>query len=132
MNLNLILDSDQNNAPQNYENVLINDIDKIPPSICKNLLINNTLNYLTSDQFNLLLQKVRHGGVVSINSPDAMEMARALYWGEIDLHKLSSLTANNKTQHSLLEIKNIFEQSGYIIESASINNLSFYIEVKRP
>ena len=96
------------------------------------MTINNTLNHLSANQFTLLLTKIRHGGVISINSPDAIEMARALYLGEIDLRQLSSLTLNNISQHSLLEIKQIFEQSGYIVEAANINELHFYIKVKRP
>ena len=132
MNINLITNTNENPTPEGYENVLINDIDKIPANICTNLVLNDTLNYLTNNQFQLLLGKIRHGGTIAIASPDAMEMAKALYWGQINLEKFSSLIIDNKSQHSLVEIKNFFEQSGYIIEAASINEFSFFIKAKRP
>ena len=66
MNINLIVNSNQEiSPPKNYENVLISDVDKIPPSICENLTINNTLNHLSANQFTLLLTKIRHGGRIN-------------------------------------------------------------------
>ena len=133
MNINLVLHpTPQEDTHSDYENVLLNQIHTIPASICTNISINHTLNYLTNDQLISLLGKIRHGGVMSISSFDAMEMARALYWGEIDVHKLSSLTANSQAQHSLLEMKAFFEQNGYIIDTAYLNGLSFNIKAKRP
>ena len=132
MNINLIANTNEDPTPQGYENILINDIDKIPANICTSLMLNDTLNYLTNDQFQLLLGKIRHGGTISISSPDAMEIAKALYWGQINLEKFSSLIIDNKSQHSLIEIKNFFEQSGYTVEAASINEFSFLIKAKRP
>jgi hypothetical protein len=131
MNLNLVVAQD---APTiaDHENLLIGESDKLPASLCKSLTLNNTLNYLTDEQFKHLLSKVRHGGVVSISAPDVMEISTALCWGQIDVDTFSSLTTNRASQHTLLEVKNIFEQHGYAIESASIQNLSFYIKARRP
>jgi hypothetical protein len=131
MNVNLVTDQDARSV-ENHENLLITEVDKLPDSLCKSVTLNNTLNYLTDEQFRQLLNKVRHGGIVSVSSPDVMEISTALCWGQIDVPTFSSLTTNRVSQYSLLQIKNVFEQSGYIIESASIHNLSFYIKARRP
>ena len=131
MNLNVVTAQD---APliADHENLLIGELDKLPASLCKSLTRNNTLNYLTNEQFKNLLSKIRHGGVISISAPDAMEIATALCWGQIDIAAFSSLTTNRASQYTLLEVKNIFEQHGYVVENASIQNLSFYIRARRP
>ena len=133
MNINLVKNpTPKENIPADYEDVLLNQIQTIPASICANISINHTLNYLTNDQLISLLGKIRHGGIISISSFDAMEIARALYWGEIDIQKFSSLIANSESQHSLLEIKSFFEQNGYVIDTAYLSGLSFNIKAKRP
>ena len=89
MNINLVKNpTPKENIPADYEDVLLNQIQTIPASICANISINHTLNYLTNDQLISLLGKIRHGGIISISSFDAMEIARALYWGEIDIQNL--------------------------------------------
>ena len=131
MNVNIVTDQNARSV-ENHENLLITEVDNLPDSLCKSVTLNNTLNYLTDEQFRQLLNKVRHGGIVSVSAPDVVEISTALCWGQIDVPTFSSLTANRVSQYSLLQIKNVFEQSGYIIEIASINNLSFYIKARRP
>ena len=133
MNVNLVINpTPKGNMPSDYEDVLLNDMHAIPASICANISIDHTLNYLTNDQLVSILGKIRHGGMISVSSFDAMEMARALYWGGIDMQKFSSLIANSVSQHSLLEIKSFFEQNAYAVDTAYLNGLSFHIKAKRP
>ena len=133
MNINLTTSTTDAAAPPNHENMPIANIDQIPPSACTNLIINNVLNNLTQQQLELLTSKMRHGGTITMHSPDAMEMAKALYWETINLEKFTSLTANTVTQHSMIEIKTFFEQRGYSIDIANTdtNSLFFNIKVKR-
>ena len=133
MNINLIASTIDTSSPPNHENIPIANIDQIPPSACTNLIINNVLNNLTQQQLELLTSKMRHGGTITIHSPDAMEMAKALYWETINLEKFTSLTANTVTQHSMIEIKTFFEQRGYSIDIANTdtNSLFFNIKAKR-
>ena len=73
---------------------------------------------------------MRHGGTITVHSPDAMEMAKALYWETINLEKFTSLTANTVMQHSMLEIKTFFEQRGYSIDTANISMDSLFFNIK--
>ena len=133
MNINLIVSTTDDPPPPNHENIPIANIDQIPPSACTNLIINNVLNNLTQQQLELLTSKMRRGGTIIIHSPDAMEMAKALYWETINLEKFTSLTANTVTQHSMIENKTFFEQRGYSIDIANTdtNSLFFNIKAKR-
>jgi len=135
MNINLTIPdmpvAHQKEFPE-HQNILLNQLDTIPPSICTSIIVDHTLNYLTNDQLISLMKKMRHGSVITINSFDAMEIARALYWGELDIQKFSTMIANNQSQHSLIEMKTFFEQNGFVVQTASINGLSFNIKAKRP
>ena len=133
MNINLIADSPNvKEAPPDHENIFIADIETLPSNICSSFIITDILNTLTNEQLELILTKIRHGGTISINSPDAVRIAKALYVGDIDIAKFSSLIMDSKSQHSILDIKIFFEQRGYNIEIANINGLSFYIKAIRP
>ena len=133
MNINITASTTDTPAPPNHENVLIANLDQVPASACTSLIINNVLNNLTQQQLELLTSKMRHGGTITIHSPDAMEMAKALYWETINLEKFASLIANTVTQHSMITIKTFFEQRGYSIDIANTdtNSLFFNIKVKR-
>ena len=133
MNINLIASTIDTSSPPNHENIPIANIDQIPPSACTNLIMNNVLNNLTQQQLELLTSKIRHGGTITMHSPDAMEMAKALYWETINVEKFASLIANTVTQHSMIEIKTFFEQRGYSIDTANTdtNLLFFNIKAKR-
>ena len=130
MNINLTASATNTSPPPNYENIPIANIDQIPPSACTNLIIDNVLNNLTQQQLELLTSKMRHGGTITVHSPDAMEMAKALYWETINLEKFTSLTANTVMQHSMLEIKTFFEQRGYSIDTANISMDSLFFNIK--
>ena len=133
MNINLVADSSNaKEAPPDHQNISIADIENIPLNICSSFIINETLNALTNQQLEMILTKIRHGGTISINSPDAVKVSRALYIGDIDISQFASLMINTQSQHSILDIKTFFVQRGYNIEIANINGLSFYIRVKRP
>ena len=133
MNINLIASTTDISPPPNYENVLIANIDQVPASACTNLIIDNVLNKLTQQQLELLTSKIRRGGTITMHSPDAMEMAKALYWDKIKIDKFTSLTTNTVAQHSMIEIKTFFEQRGYSIDIANVdtNSLFFNIRAKR-
>ena len=133
MNINLIASTIDTSSPPNHENVLIANLDQVPASACTSLIINNVLNKLTQQQLELLTSKMRHGGTITIHSPDAMEMAKALYWETINLEKFTALTTSAVTQHSMIEIKTFLEQRGYSIDIANTdtNSLFFNIKAKR-
>ena len=130
MNINLTASTTDAPAPPNHENILIANIDQIPPSACTNLIMNNVLNHLAPQQLELLTSKMRHGGTIIIHSPDAREMAKALYWETINVEKFASLTTNSVTQHSMIEMKTFFEQRGYSIDIAHTDTTSLFFNIR--
>ena len=131
MQINLI-DNAESPPIEHHQNMLLKDIETIPPNICTSLVLNHTLNYLTQEQILSLLHKIRHNGVIAISSLDAMETAKAMYLGTIDASKLSELTSNHVSQHSLIDIQTMLTQHGYHIQLANIDNLAFFIKAQRP
>ena len=102
MNVNLVIDP--NSEPViDHENVVITNLDNIPISSCQSLIINSVLNYLTNDQLQLILTKVRHQGTISISCVDAVLLTSAFYRNEIDLPTLSSLVRGSNDLHTLVE-----------------------------
>tara|TARA_R100000306_G_C4353663_1_gene131497 strand:- start:158 stop:553 length:396 start_codon:yes stop_codon:yes gene_type:complete len=131
MNVNLVATNDSPSI-ENHNNILIEEINNIPSRGCKSLILNHVLNYLTDEQLEEVLEKLRHGGSISVTSPDAMEASSALYWGTIDINTFSSLTAGRLKQYTILDVKNFFEQRGYSVETATIQDLSFHVKARRP
>lgn len=131
MNLNLVL-AEEAPAIADHENIVLNQIENVPQHSCKSLVLQETLNYLTPEQFQVILAKIRHQGVITISSPDAMAIATALCWGKINMETFSTLTSNRICQHTLLNTKSQLEQNGYVIEMANTNDMSFYIRARRP
>ena len=131
MNVNLVATNDSPSI-ENHNNILIEEISNIPSRGCKSLILNHVLNYLTDEQLEEVLEKLRHGGSISVTSPDAMEASSALYWGTIDINTFSSLTAGRLKQYTILDVKNFFEQRGYSVETAAIQDLSFHVKARRP
>ena len=124
MNVNLVMSNDTP-VIENHQNVLMSELNSLPPRGCKSLILNHVINYLTDEQLQQILEKIRHGGSVSVTSPDAMEAASALHTGLIDMNLFSTLTSNRLKQYSLLDAKTFFEQQGYAVETAVIQDLSF-------
>ena len=131
MNLNLVV-AEEAPAIADHENILLNQIENIPQHSCKSLVLQETLNYLTLEQFYTTLEKIRHQGVITISSPDAMAISTALCWGKINMETFSNLTSNRICQYTLLDTKSQLEQRGYAIEIANTNEMSFYIRARRP
>ena len=89
MNVNLVMSNDTP-VIENHQNVLMSELNSLPPRGCKSLILNHVINYLTDEQLQQILEKIRHGGSVSVTSPDAMEAASALHTGLIDMNLFST------------------------------------------
>ena len=135
MKINLIR-SISDNPPDvtEHNNIAIDQIDGIGNSICQSLILQDVLQYISLEQLKILLNKMRHGGAITIHCVDMFEVAKALYWGTIDVDRLSSLISGAISYHSVITIKSFLEQQRYIIEEAHVNveSLSFIIKAKRP
>lgn len=135
MKINLIR-SISDNPPNvaEHDNVVIDQIDGIGNSICQSLILQDVLQYISLEQLKILLNKMRHGGAITIHCVDMFEVAKALYWGTIDVIGLSSLISGAISYHSVITTKSFLEQQGYIIEEAHVNveSFSFIIKAKRP
>ena len=131
MNINLIRNNDAPSV-QEHENVLIEQMDEIPPNACVSLILNQTLQYLTKDQLQALLTKVRHNGMINISTLDILQLSAALYHGHINAETFSSMVEDTKTQYTLLDTKAFFEQQGYVVQTDGTQDFSFYIRAQRP
>ena len=96
------------------------------------LILNQTLQYLTKDQLQALLTKVRHNGMINISTLDILQLSAALYHGHINAETFSSMVEDTKTQYTLLDTKAFFEQQGYVVQTAGTQDFSFYIRAQRP
>ena len=132
MNINLIRNEDAEQAID-HENVLIDNINNIPTAGCQSLIMNDILNYISNEQLQTLIQgKMRHGGTIVISSVDAIRLTSAFYRNEINIEGFSSLVKETTSQHTLTELQSLFQNNGYVIESAGTNALSLFLKVKRP
>ena len=132
MNINLIRNEDAEQAID-HENVLIDNINNIPTAGCQSLIMNDILNYISNEQLQTLIQgKMRHGGTIVISSVDAIRLTSAFYRNEINIEVFSSLVKETTSQHTLTELQSLFQNNGYVIESAGTNALSLFLKVKRP
>mgnify|MGYP003637287354 CR=1 FL=1 len=132
MNINLIRHEDAEQAID-HENVLIDNINNIPTAGCQSLIMNDILNYISNEQLQTLIQgKMRHGGTIVISSVDAIRLTSAFYRNEINIEVFSSLVKETTSQHTLTELQSLFQNNGYVIESAGTNALSLFLKVKRP
>lgn len=135
MKINLVRSvSDASDNVAEHNNIAIDQIDRIGNNICQSLILENILQYLSSEQIEILLSKMRHGGVITINCIDMLEVAKALYWGTIGIPDLSSLISGATTYHSAIATKTFLEQRGYVIEEVTINEETFFfiIKARRP
>ena len=131
MNINLVVDPNTPTIPD-HENIILNDITNIPTTSCQSVVMNNVINYLSDEHIATVLEKIRHNGTITISSIDANLLASSFYRNDIDLNAFSNFVRGSYQQHTLIEMRNMFESRGYTIESASItDNLSFYLKVKR-
>ena len=73
---------------------------------------------------------MRHGGTLTIQSPDILQMVKALYWGSIDIDRFSSMLSNSVTYCSIITTKTLLEQHGYSIEEGKIHTDSFIFTLK--
>ena len=132
MNINLIRNEDAEQAID-HENVLIDNINNIPTAGCQSLIMNDILNYISNEQLQTLIQgKMRHGCTIVISSVDAIRLTSAFYRNEINIEVFSSLVKETTSQHTLTELQSLFQNNGYVIESAGTNALSLFLKVKRP
>ena len=71
MKVNLIVDDSQ--SKEGYENIALNPegINGIPDSACKELMVDNVLEFLPEQMTATVLKKLRKGGTLEIRSPDA-------------------------------------------------------------
>tara|TARA_R100000808_G_C2146669_1_gene154607 strand:- start:1589 stop:1984 length:396 start_codon:yes stop_codon:yes gene_type:complete len=131
MNINLVLNNDIPPIPD-HQNILINDLDNVPASACSSIVVHQTLNYLNGEELTKLISKLRHTGMISISSMDIMQATRDFYRNDLSLNDFSLLIANQKLQHTLLEIKQFLESQQLEVQYAGSQDLYFQIRAKRP
>ncbi len=135
MKINLIT-STMNDSPSiaDHQNILLDKIDEVNNGLCTSIMMQHVLQYLSIQQLENVLSKLRHGGILNIHAIDISLLAKGLYWGEIDIQKFSSILEGSISYHSAEFLKAFLEQRGYVIEHVAmdIDTFSFILRAKRP
>ena len=112
MNINLIRHKNADSVID-HENVLIDNINNIPTAGCQSLIMNDVVNYISNEQLQMIIQgKIRHGGTISLSSVDAIRLTSAFYRNEINIEVFSSLVKETISQHTLTELRDLFQNNG--------------------
>jgi len=136
MNINLIMRADmpaeQTPSVDGCDNIAIDQLAQVPPSVCQFIRIDEqVVGYLSPPDLGVIVQKLRHGGTLSVSGPDAMEVATEFCWGHIDIQQFSNFISNRGIQHTRQDVQNVLQQAGLIIEASSTSQLIFNIRAKR-
>jgi hypothetical protein len=133
MKVNFI--TSQEGQREGYENMFVSpaSVSSLPDGGCKAMVLDNVVEFMTEESFLLLLKKVRHGGVVEIRSPDALEVAKRMYHGRVTLSDASSLIAAGKNRLTTLsEVKSNLENNGLRVEFAALHDTQYVLKAARP
>jgi len=133
MKVNLIVN--EQGSKEGYENVPLNDqgMSSIPDSACKELMVDNVLEFMDKSSVDIVLKKLRKHGVLEIRSPEAEEICRQLQIGSIGLDEASSLLSQGRMRMTTLgETKSFLESQGMEIQFAGINGPFYRITARRP
>ena len=133
MKVNLIVN--QERLKEGYENIPLNDdgIGSIPDSACKELMIDNVLEFVPEQVAEIILKKMRKDGVLEIRSPDAQEIFRQFQIGAMNFEDTSSLLTGGRNRMSKLgQTRHFLESNGLEIQFAGMNGPFYRITAKRP
>jgi hypothetical protein len=133
MKVNLI--TDQEHAKEGYDNIPLNQeaVERIPDSACKEIMVDNVLEFIPEQTATILLKKMRKGGVLEIRSPDAQEIFRQFHIGSLGFEDASSLLTGGRARMSTLnQTRSFLESNGFEIAFAGLNGPFYRITAKRP
>ena len=133
MKVNVIVSEEQ--RKEGYENVSLNQegIESIPDSGCKELMVDNVLEFVPEEIAIILLAKIRKGGVLELRSPDAQEIFRQFHIGSLNFEETSALLTGGRVRMTTLhQVRKFLESRGLQIEFASFNGPFYRITARRP
>jgi len=133
MKVNLIVN--QEHSKEGYDNIPLNQegVEGIPNSACKELMVDNVLEFIPEQMATTLLKKLRKGGVLEIRSPDAQEIFRQFHIGSLGFEDASSLLTGGRSRMSTMnQTRSFLESNGLEIEFAGLNGPFYRITAKRP
>lgn len=121
--------------PQHLNNLS----DFIDDSECKELVLDNVIQYVPFNQIPnlllLLIKKLRHGGKITINFVETIEVFKKFVNGQLNLIDLNKAIFGENKHASIVSIPTIcevFENSGLIIRLKQLNEFNATIEAERP
>lgn len=132
MKVNLIVSEE--GAKTGYENVPLNEqeVSAIPDSACKELMVDNVLEFVNREVVDVVLKKLRKNGLLEIRSPEAEEICRQLQIGSIGLDEASGLLSGGRLRMTTLnDTKSFLESRGMEIQFAGINGPFYRITARR-
>lgn len=131
MKINLILQ--ESPSIPDYTNKSTREFRELENSVCTDIMIDGTLEYLNNDYFPLVLKKLRYGGKVTIIGSELNSVIRAYELGNIQLEQFNGFIAGGRIQTmpvSLLLEK--IKAAGLNVMTVSLQNLKYYVTAERP
>jgi len=116
------------NAVPGYEPVEIDSLDDVITSSCNEIMIDNTIDFVSDEIMGSILSKVRKQGKISISGTDLVEVGRGLVTRFMDTKKASSLLGEGRVKlYTLQDIVNILEQRGFKILKKRVNHYKYTV-----
>lgn len=118
-----------------FENV--QNLDSILDGSCREIMINDLLDYLSYNNLNSVLdtivQKLMNGGSLIIQSVDLYQLASSITFEDIDLHTSKIiLYQNKKAIYTMYDIELELTNRGFsILEKKYINIFEYYIRAQK-
>lgn len=132
MKVNLIVNEEH--SKEGYENIPLNQagVEGIPDSACKELMVDNVLEFIPEQMSAILLKKIRKGGSLEIRSPDAQEIFRQVHIGSLGFEDASALLTGGRARMSTLgQTRHFLESNGLEVEFAALNGAFYRITARR-
>jgi len=131
-----IISNDTVEVEEENQDVNIQKLGQIPPRSCIDINLGTdggcVASQLSRDALASVIDKLRHGGCLHVSGPDALEIAKQFYMGDISIQEYSQFNTDVKSQHSLLDMIDLLKGKGLSVDKAYIRGNHFYIKAQRP
>lgn len=79
----------------------------------------------------IVCERLRKGGVLIAKGVDFIDLCRKVSQGSVDLQKASAIVALLNRTHSILELKEFFQERNWKVLFAGLQDSKYHIEVQR-
>jgi hypothetical protein len=129
--INLVLQSGP--TVLDYQNVSTKELPKIIDSICDEILVDSTLEYVNNDYFPLLVKKLRYGGNLTLVGTDLNSAIKAYEVGNLSIDEFNMLVAGGRMGiQPLTQVLEKLKNVGLTVLEIKYHDMKYYIKATRP